>query len=357
MSTLIVEVCEVDDVLVHPHADRLEILIIKGWRVVAQKDFLKKGDKCVYFPPDSVMTEEFADKLNIKKYLSILPKGTDGTRQEGFRVRATVLRGECSFGTIMECENPEWEIGKNVMEYYGITKFEPLEKQLDAEAEEDHPAFHHYTSIENIRNFPEVIKTGEEVIINEKIHGKNLRFGLIRCDEGMTFMAGSHNLRLKEINFKGNTNEFWKVFDEKAKDLLSFLSEGNKSIIIFAELFGQVQDMTYGMSGFDYRAFDISVDRKYLSYDEKKQLFDNFKIQMPPFLYRGSFSWDLVEQLTPGPTELCEPEKAGKFKGREGVVITPVVERLDFDLGGSGRVIVKSISAEYIARKGGTEFH
>ena len=33
MSQLIVEVCEVNDVLPHPNADRLEILIIKGWRV------------------------------------------------------------------------------------------------------------------------------------------------------------------------------------------------------------------------------------------------------------------------------------------------------------------------------------
>jgi hypothetical protein len=48
---------------------------------------------------------------------------------------------------------------------------------------------------------------------------------------------------------------------------------------------------------------------------------------------------------------------AGKFGGREGCVVTPVVERYDPDLGGGGRVILKSISADYLARKGGTDDH
>ena len=41
-------------------------------------------------------------------------------------------------------------------------------------------AFHGYTEIENIRNFPDVLQPGEEVVITEKLHGKNCRLGLIR---------------------------------------------------------------------------------------------------------------------------------------------------------------------------------
>ncbi len=37
--------------------------------------------------------------------------------------------------------------------------------------------------------------------------------------------------------------------------------------------------------------------------------------------------------------------------------MTPVKERYDADLGGTGRVILKSISADYLARKGGTDEH
>ena len=38
-------------------------------------------------------------------------------------------------------------------------------------------------------------------------------------------------------------------------------------------------------------------------------------------------------------------------------MVVPVRERYDAALGGSGRVILKSISAVYLARKGGTDEH
>jgi RNA ligase (TIGR02306 family) len=171
MSTLVVEVCEVSEILPHENADNLEILVIKGWKVIAQKNFLKAGDKCVYFPPDSVMSHALAERLNIVKYLSPLAKNLDGTRPDGLRVRATRLRGISSYGTIMECENPEWPVGHDVMEHYGISKYEPPIKLSDGDAAPDHPALHRYTGIENIGNFPNILKEGEEVIYTEKIHG------------------------------------------------------------------------------------------------------------------------------------------------------------------------------------------
>jgi hypothetical protein len=64
----------------------------------------------------------------------------------------------------------------------------------------------------------------------------------------------------------------------------------------------------------------------------------------------------LEQQNVPVPLRLSPPEAAGRFQGREGCVVTPVVERYDPDLGG-GRVILKSISADYLARKGGTDEH
>lgn len=39
---------------------------------------------------------------------------------------------------------------------------------------------------------------------------------------------------------------------------------------------------------------------------------------------------------------------------REGIVIKPIFERVDFSL---GRVVLKSVSEEYLLRKGGTEFN
>ena len=71
---------------------------------------------------------------------------------------------------------------------------------------------------------------------------------------------------------------------------------------------------------------------------------------MVPTLYVGPFSRDIVEIHTYGPTTLAEPKDIkSKFKDREGCVITPLVEQR---IRGLGRVILKSVSADYRDRKG-----
>lgn len=53
-----------------------------------------------------------------------------------------------------------------------------------------------------------------------------------------------------------------------------------------------------------------------------------------------------VEELTYGPTTVGSPRCS--FKGREGVVITPLTEQWM----NGGRMILKSVSADYLDRKG-----
>src|SRR5437879_6068871 len=67
MSTLVVEVCEVSSVEKHPHADRLGIATVKGWKTAigydpaaGRYDF-SPGDKCIYFPPDCILPPALAN--------------------------------------------------------------------------------------------------------------------------------------------------------------------------------------------------------------------------------------------------------------------------------------------------------
>src|SRR5436190_20273786 len=59
MSSLIIEVCRVDSVELHPNADRMAIARVKGWRTCINRDpntgklQFERGDRCVYVPPDS----------------------------------------------------------------------------------------------------------------------------------------------------------------------------------------------------------------------------------------------------------------------------------------------------------------
>jgi RNA ligase (TIGR02306 family) len=364
MSTLIVEVCTIEEVKQHPNADKVELVRCKNWWCVSGIGQYKVGDKVVYFPPDSVIPEELAEKFGIAKYCAQLPKNADGTRPTSLRIKAQRFRGESSFGTVQTPDDPNWEVGYSVKEYYGVEKYEPPIRATDGDA--DHPvsAFHGYTNIENIGNFPGVFEDGEEVVIDEKIHGSNSRIGLILHPDEETgvaswiFMCGSNSVRRREFNLKGVRSFYWDPLTENMKQLLTHLSQGKANVIVFGEIFGAgVQDMQYGQPGRNYRSFDIAVDGKYLDDDVKKAVLSEFGIEMVPHLYRGPFSMEKVKELTDGPTTVCDPTMAGKFPGREGIVIRPVKERYSAKLPNFGRVILKSISADYLGRKGGTEYH
>lgn len=365
MSTLVVEVCEVRSVDPHPRADALEFITVKGWPVIVPKSLhLQVGDRVVYFPPDTVMPPELADRLGIARYLAPLPREIDGSRKPGLRVRAARLRGEASYGTIDHAVDPTWEVGRDVRDHYGVTKFEPPARPTNGDALPDLPSFPRYTEIESLRNFPDVLRVGEEVVITEKLHGKNARLGYVRAADGVDsfgFAAGSGNVRRREVDAKGRPSDFWLPMTANVRDLLRTLAEDDaRSVVLYGELIGSgVQDMAYGFAQGHkaFRAFDLAVNGRYLDHDERRAWLDRFGIDAVPHLYRGPFSWAVVDAFTDGPTTLCPAGRAGRFAGREGCVITPTSERYDPGTGGSGRVIFKSVSADYLARKGGTDDH
>ena len=71
---------------------------------------------------------------------------------------------------------------------------------------------------------------------------------------------------------------------------------------------------------------------------------------MVPLIYVGPFRADLVQEWTNGPSIVpTAADIRSKFKGREGCVITPLTEVYSRAL---GRLILKSVSADYRARKG-----
>lgn len=442
MSKLIVEVCKIEDVSLHPNADKLEIAKIKGWLVIVQKGQYTAGQKCVYFPPNAILPpslanspeDEIPGRMNCMKYLHALPKDEKGERPKGGRVAAVRLRGQVSYGLIMPIDpqfgdNPDWEVGTDVAQHFGIEKYEPPIESTEGDVESPSVKFQRYTSIENIGNFPNVFKEGEEVIFTEKIHGSNCRVGAILepGDSGEAqwqLTAGSHSLQRKQyvnvehrfkleklseegvsssfevgsqfvlnskiweikqqvLNEKGEFDRvhcflktesgepvkkisiFWEPLEIKGvKLLVDHLAnefswkEPKFSVILFGEIFGAgVQDMQYGiLNRRAFRVFDISINGEYLDADVQNELLTKFGVKSGPILFRGKFSQEELQKYTCGPTTLCTPDKAGPFKGREGIVIRPVKESA-FCSVLCDRKILKSISADYMARKNGTEFH
>jgi len=364
MSSLIVEVCAVEEIAEHPNADRLERVRVKNWWCIAPKDHYKVGDKVVYLPPESVIPEQLAEDWGIAKYCAPLARGPDGKRPPRLRIRASRFRGEPSFGCIQDLDDKTWSVGYDVKEYFDITKWEPPLRSTDGDAAAPVPAFHTYTDIENIGNFPGILQDNEEVVVTEKIHGTNCRVGIVLHpnEQGEAVwqrMAGSHGVRRKEFDQRGVRGRYWIPFNEDAEDCdLTHILEhivdqenAQQAVIIFGEIFGEgIQDMHYGQNGVAFRVFDISVDGQYVAHDKMMQYLATYP--SVPLLYRGPFSMEKMEGLVDGETTVCDPASIKEpFKGREGIVIRPVAERFNFDLGGSGRVILKYVSADYHGRR------
>jgi len=360
MSSLIVEVCKVDKVQKHPRADRLAIATVKGWKTCIRIDpdtkepEFKEGDLCIFIPPDAILPPELANdpddsetpgRLGVIKYLGALPKNVDGVRPAGGRVKATRLRSEPSYGLIVHIDPSKgddlnWNVGADVTEYFGITKWEPPVESHEGDAAPEHPRFHSYTDIEHYGNHHEVLVEGEQVVLTEKIHGKNSRVGLVidSDDKGNAvsrWMAGSHAVNRKEFNVKTkyskhllmrwlqkNTftryvfhaettthkSEYWEVLTDDLRALIKALydqEEAFESVIVFGEIYGSgVQDMAYGLINGKrgFRVFDIAVNRTYLSHEMKATLCKAFKIEMVPVVAIAPYSRALVDKHCDGKT-------------------------------------------------------
>lgn len=314
MSSLIVEVCRIDEIVSHDNSDNLEIAVVKGWRCIVQKGKHQVGDKVVYFPVDTVLPVELSDRLGVTKYLS---KG---------RLRAAKLRGVISCGLVIECEDPSWEVGQNVVDHYGVEKWEPPEVHDAGDAERDHAMFLRYTDIENIRNFPDVLIDGE-------------------------LMAGSHNQRRKRPEDLSKSLYWMPLTDPAVQAFFEYAKEcGENVVILYGEIFGDgVQDLKYGMERGQkvFRAFDMVIGDQFVNYDVFLQICEKTGVPSVPKLHRGPWSPSLLNFA--GGKSMLAPEQI-----REGIVIKPAQERWNDNV---GRVILKCISDEYLVRKGGSEKH
>jgi RNA ligase (TIGR02306 family) len=341
MSSVVVEVVEIENIQPHINADKLFLAQIKGWQTVIRKlddgsPEFQVGEQVVYIPPDSTIPREMADTLGVTNYLS------EKTNIKGDRelvVKQVRLRGEPSYGFVIKPDNPEWALGTDVRDFYGIDKFMPPMKFDAGDSERNHPLFERYTEVENLRNFPNVISAGEEVIVTEKIHGTNSRIGYI---EGV-MLAGSRGLQRRRPEPEGiETHIYWFPSTlESVTNLLDELKAEHNQVILFGEVYGsRIQKLHYGKKGtLGFAAFDLYMDGKYLDYDAFKSLCNKHGVATVPLLGRGAYSLDFIRTLSAGQTELSDNHI------REGVVVKPTQERYDPKI---GRVILKYLNDAYL---------
>ncbi len=346
MSTLKIETVMIESVDPHPNADRLDVITIGGYKICDRKGKYAAGDIVAYFPPDILIPSDIATQLGVAQYLkaAIYP---GESKKSNCRVGAIRLRGVPSFGFILKVNEP---VGKDLTERFHGAKFEPPEPMgnITGLRAKDDIRFHTYTNIENWRKYKNAMPNGLPVRITEKIHGTNSRVGLIAGE----YMCGSHKTALKPEDNTGRPSMYWMPLTSDMKSMLSCISEGRYNVIVFGEIFGsKIQFMDYGITGCGgYRVFDISVGGEYLPWEQVVYYCNRFCIPLVPLVYKGAYSPDIVEQLVDGPTMVAPLDQIRcDFKGREGVVITPLKETYSLEL--NGRLILKAVSVDYLASR------
>lgn len=332
MSSLIVEVTEIQKILPHPNADLLEIVIVKGWQLVVKKGQYQANDVVVYFPIDTVLPLETSERFGVTKYLS---------KQ---RIHCAKLRGEPSFGLAVPPDDASWMPGTNVADYYGATKYDPPVRTDQGDAEKAHPLFSEYTDIENMRNYPDIFEAGETVVLTEKVHGTNSRVGLIEGE----LMGGSKAVRRKRpVNDAFASNIYWSPLAQEAvRTLLDDLGKEHQQVILYGEVYGsKIQSLHYGYKGkLGFRAFDLLIDGKYQNWSDLIILCEKYGVETVPVVATIPFELTEVRRYSEGDTLLMQQDA----HMREGLVVRPLVERTNPKL---GRVILKYVSDTYLFGK------
>jgi RNA ligase (TIGR02306 family) len=347
MSSIKVEVTAIRDVRPHPGADALELATVGGWQICVKKGAYRSGDAVVYFEAGTVLPREVAERLAVSRYLE---EKTDSSGQRVLVVHRIRLRGEASFGLVTAPE-PGMQLGQDVRERYGATKYFPPVKTTPGDAEADDPRFPAYTEIENLRSYPDVLRPGEEVVITEKIHGTNCRVGFVADESGgqrsLRWMAGSKTLRRKQppdaASQARNTYWFPLTIPGVATLLRELFERGHERAILYGEVFGPgIQSYHYGQAALRFRAFDLLVDRGYVDHDVFLAACARHGVDGAPPVARGPYELSVVRRFSEGPSLL------GGKDVREGVVVKPATERTNPAI---GRVILKYLGDAYLFGK------
>lgn len=331
MSTHAVKIIELAAVTPHANAERLEIVPIGGWQAVTRKGQFKGGDRAIYIEPDYLVPTKHPA-------FSFLAK--DG--KEAHRLKAVRLRGALSYGLLIEVPEAlsHLPVGTNVIEELGIKRYEaptgPMSSGADKYGLEQDlwpklycPKF----DLENIQNHLDVIQPGEQVVITEKVDGGNARY-VWHNDQ---LYMGSRNRWLKNEG-----QHFWAKALANCPAIETWC-KANPDTILFGEVFGHVQALRYGRPAghVEFIGFAALRGDTWIWHDDLFASLDAAEVPRVPVLYRGPFDMGVMQAKA----EQDSPVAIGTNSHMmEGVVVVPVVERRDPDI---GRVAFKYISSRY----------
>lgn len=384
----------------HPKEDvhSLEIATIYDFNVVVKKGVYNVGDFVCFCPIDSVLPKDLE--------AMIFPEGSK-IKLHNSRIKQIRIQKYPSQGMIIDVtlikdflaiKNVKFEpkLEADIAPLLGIIKYEPPEPdfnpgrvQTRKEKPLENPLFHKFNGLENIKWFGDLFKEGEEVVIQEKLHGSNCRLGYLKVvkpkprhilnelkafnlrgalvllgklikmsfQEGDAFeyCYGSNNVELtnRGVNNKGYYGE--NVYLNVLNRVYAF-DKIKPGEIIYGELIGEgiQKNYHYGHKLHHFVLFDVKViegeDTKWLTPDEVEAYGKERGFDVVPRLFAGPFNKQLAYELTKGDSVYCPKQKV-----REGIVIKAASYN-DTSCPNNKRAL-KWISEAYLDKGDNTDFH
>ena len=342
----------------HPNADSLSLVRVFGYTVCVRTADWVGVDRGAYIVPDSVV---------------------DTTRPEfqfldgHSRIRVKRLRGIMSHGLLMPSPMGA-QIGEDVAEQLCVTRHEPPlpgEKKLGytigGESAEGPSIITYKYDVDAWRRYRDRFVAGEDVVVTEKVHGSSSRYvywdGQMYCGSRLEWKKEHPNLdhltveyltaqnvpedkaleiigRVKARPIASRRNLWWRAL---TPDMEEFC-QSNPGVVLYGEVYGNVQDLKYGLDGVRFIGFDLLCSGQWMDWEACQRTVD-CKIPWVPVLYRGPYDEATVEALADGESVVALWN--GHKQIREGAVVKPVIERTDQHI---GRVQLKLVSDVYLER-------
>jgi RNA ligase (TIGR02306 family) len=327
-------------------ADQIERATILGWHLVVRKGDFQVGDNCIYFETDSFLPIRPEFEFLRKSCLRKLEDGTEGFRIKIIRLKKQISQGLAFPSSLIKVEDfAKLMVGDDVTELLGVLLWQPpVPSDIKGEVKGSFPAFIPKTDETRVQVLQPILTRykGEQCYITEKVDGASCTAYLKDGEFGVC----SRNLDLKETP----GNAFWKaVRDAKVEEKMREKNVGNCAIQ--GELIGNgIQDNRLHIEGRKILWFNVfDIDKfKYLDFNDFWMFMLMLDLEVVPIIKMDYTLEDDIDALVRLSTDksIINPKV-----WREGIVIRPLIEKLDLQMSNTfnnGRVSFKAINPEYL---------
>jgi len=334
-----------------PNADAIERIRVLGWWVVVKKGEFRPGDPLVYCEIDSLLPER--PEFEFLRASSFKPAQTDDTgavtQPAGFRIKTVRLRGQVSQGICFPLSilppGASTEAGADVTDSLGIRKWEPpIPVGMGGKVKGGFPGFVSKTDETRVQVLEPVLERhrGKTFYVTEKLDGTSFtaflrdgQFGICsrnlwmdEADESNLLVRLARRLKLEE-------------------GLRRILAVRGFQAAIQGEVIGPgIQKNKYDLKEVSLRVFNVfDIDRSGLV-DHPVVLEVTRELGLEPVPQLGTLVLNhTVDELVAFSEGMSVLNPRAQ---REGIVLRPLVEEYDPDVG--GRLSFKVINPKFLLK-------